>query len=525
MAAACGVLCGGYAERARRLVPLAVLLLMGSALLLAPLMIIGKGYRPVDDALRHCAKVVSGRPWTEVLVLSPAYTVDHHHGWHATLGLLQRAGLTKEGLLTFSVVGLFLLALAPPLVLLARGEYWLVALAALLFVWPDAIGRQLMGRPHLIQMAVTLLLCLRWEDFERPRLPWRLAGLLLLLTTWSAWCRSTWYLYPLVPLVLWLAGRRRSGWRTLAICMLGVLLGACLSGQPWGYFRESTQHLLGAVGRGVPSWVLVTEFQPRAPAIQQIVLVIGLLLWRGLRGLPMRAALLDPCFLLLLGTTLLGFYSVRFALDFGVPALLAWMTRQIEALADTAPGLRDERGWPRLGLALGAALVFGASATADLGARYSAGLSVKTLRAATDAEWLPGPGGVLYSPSMRVFYNTFYENPEAPWRYVLGFEAGMMTTANRKVYEGILQSGGDARFFRPWVLAMRAEDRLIIEGGQERPAVPGLEWHNVKGAIWSGRLATAAAPAAAPAAEAPGGADADPGEDEDEDPAENPGAM
>ena len=500
------------AERARRLVPFATLLLMVSALLLAPLYAIGKGYRPMDDALRHCAKAVCGRPWPEILVLNPAYTLDHHQGWHALLGWLCGMGLSEQGLLTFSVVGLFLLALLPPLFLLRRGEYWLVALAALLFVWPDASARFLLGRPYLIQVAVTLLICLRWEDFERPRLPWHLAWTLLLLTAWSAWCRSTWYLYPLPPLFLWLAGKHRSGWRTLALCMAGVLAGACLTGHPWVYFQESTQHLLAATQRGVPSWMLVTEFQPRAPALQGIMLVGGLLLWRGLKGLSVREAVQDPSFFLLLGSALLGFYSVRFALDFGVPALLAWMTRQTEALGGQAPALRDEHGWPRLGLALGAALVFSLSVSADLGGRYSSGLNLKTLHADTDAEWLPGPGGILYSTSMRVFYDTFYENPEAPWRYVLGFEPGMMTDANRGIYEGIIQSGNDARFFRPWVLALRTEDRLIIEAGNEQPSIPGLEWHNVKGGLWSGRLppatpagavGDAASPAAAPGVAVP----------------------
>jgi hypothetical protein len=495
-----------FVERARPLVPFAVLLLMLSAMLLAPLLAIGKGYRPMDDALRHCGKALSGRPWTEILVLGPAYTLDHHQGWHVLLEALHGVGFTAPGLLTVSVVGLFLVALALPLFLLPRAEYWLVALAVLLFVWPDASARFLLGRPYLIQTAVTLLICLRWEDFERPRLPWGLAWTLLLLTAWSAWCRSTWYLYPLPPLFLWLAGRRRSGWLTLGICMAGVLIGACLTGHPWGYFRESTQHLLDATQRGVPSWLLVTEFQPRAPGLQGIILVGGLLLWRGVKGLPLRAAVVDPSFFLLLGSALLGFHSVRFALDFGMPALLAWMTRQIEVLAGSAPALRDERGWPRLGLALGAALVFGASATADLGARYSSGIGVKTLCAETDGEWLPGAGGILYSTSMRIFFDTFYENPKAPWRYVLGFEPGMMTAANREVYEGIAQSDNDARFYRPWVLAMRPEDRLILEAGKESPSVPGLEWHNVRGGLWSGRLTTA------PSAPAEGSVEVDPGD-------------
>jgi hypothetical protein len=333
-----------------------------------------------------------------------------------------------------------------------------------------------------------LLICVCWEAFERVRLPRRLAVTLFLLAGLSAWCRSTWYLFPLVPGTLWLAGRRRSGWRTLVICMAGVAAGACLTGHPWLYFRESLHHLLDATQRGVPSWMLVTEFTPRAPALQGLSLVGGLLLWRGLRGLPVVEAVRDPCFYLWAGATLLGFQSVRFAIDFGVPALLVWVARQIEALAAPVPGLRDDHGWPRLALAAGAALVFTVSATADLSARYSGCLLVKTLDADSDREWLPGSGGIFYSISMGLFFNTFYANPEAPWRYVLGFEPGMMTETNRKIHEGIIQSGQDSRFFEPWVRMMRPEDRLVIEAGKDQPSVPGLEWHNIRGGIWSGRL-------------------------------------
>jgi hypothetical protein len=135
MTASARLLGRALVEGTRRYVPSAVLLvMMMAALLLVPLVAMSRGYRPGDDALRHCAKAASGRAWGDVLVLSPAYTVDHHQGWHALLGWLHRAGVSKEGLLVFSVAARFLLALAPPLVLLPRGEYWLAGLAAVLFI-------------------------------------------------------------------------------------------------------------------------------------------------------------------------------------------------------------------------------------------------------------------------------------------------------------------------------------------------------------------------------------------------------
>src|SRR5580658_5918657 len=52
-------------------------------LLAIPFKIIGLGYLPSDDALRHAAKAVSGKPWQEILVLNPAaYHIDPNWGWH-----------------------------------------------------------------------------------------------------------------------------------------------------------------------------------------------------------------------------------------------------------------------------------------------------------------------------------------------------------------------------------------------------------------------------------------------------------
>ena len=46
-----------------------IILAVITALCLIPLRIISYGYMPSDDALRHVAKVVSGRPWQDILVM------------------------------------------------------------------------------------------------------------------------------------------------------------------------------------------------------------------------------------------------------------------------------------------------------------------------------------------------------------------------------------------------------------------------------------------------------------------------
>ena len=51
-------------EPLRRYVPLAVWVIVILTLLLIPLKIIGYGYIPPDDALRHAGKAVSGKSWS-----------------------------------------------------------------------------------------------------------------------------------------------------------------------------------------------------------------------------------------------------------------------------------------------------------------------------------------------------------------------------------------------------------------------------------------------------------------------------
>ena len=69
----------------QRYVPLAVWALVFLVILAIPLKIISYGYIPPDDALRHAAKAVSGKPWPEILVMGPTFQIDHNYGWHFLL--------------------------------------------------------------------------------------------------------------------------------------------------------------------------------------------------------------------------------------------------------------------------------------------------------------------------------------------------------------------------------------------------------------------------------------------------------
>src|SRR5215469_3644779 len=75
----------------KRYVPLLTWILIIGTLLVTVGKIVGYGYLPPDDALRHSAKAVSGKPWSEILVLRPGFEMDPYPGWHAILGAVHHA--------------------------------------------------------------------------------------------------------------------------------------------------------------------------------------------------------------------------------------------------------------------------------------------------------------------------------------------------------------------------------------------------------------------------------------------------
>ncbi len=82
--------------------------------------IISFGYLPTDDALRHAAKAVSGKPWSDILVLGPPFR-DQNFVWHDFLRQIHLAThCSTDTLVVFEVVALFILVALSPLPWLKR---------------------------------------------------------------------------------------------------------------------------------------------------------------------------------------------------------------------------------------------------------------------------------------------------------------------------------------------------------------------------------------------------------------------
>jgi hypothetical protein len=215
----------------------------------------------------------------------------------------------------------------------------------------------------------------------------------------------------------------------------------------------------------------------------------GLLVLRKLARLNAPPLARDPVFWLACLTWTLGFKVGRFWDDWGWPALMVLVACDLQLLLASRLAADSFR---RLAVAGGAALIAFLAITSDAGSRWTYNLTQQYLSVAEHPElegWLPEKGGILYSTDMTVFYQTFYKNPQADWRYILGFEATLMPREDFEVYHKVLWNFGDSKAYTPWLLKMKPADRLVIRAGRgSPPSLPQLEWNYGVSGLWIGRL-------------------------------------
>jgi hypothetical protein len=486
-------------NKAARYVPLACWAAAILVLVIIPAKILSEGYLPGDDALRHAAKVVSGKPWSEILVMRGDFVLDAHPGWHAILGMIYHAlNCNTETLVVVAVFGLMLLVSAAVLPWLRRPEAWLAALFVVVLTSQLFIRRLSLGRPFLFTMAVFLSLLVIWSRASvKPRL-WEIATTIGMIAA-SAWIHGTFYQLILPAAALVLAGRRPQA-VSFGLCWgAGSLLGAALTGHPIGFLAQSVRWLMGVFGTHAFGRELVTEFAPSDGDLLVVLAVVGMVLWRS-RSPGWRAReLVEPVFMMALIGWVLGLANGRFWLDWGLPATLLWLALEFQKQFELHVA---RASFERVAITSGLALALYLTTTADQGSRWTRNLSRQYLSADDPqlAGWLPGKGGILYSADMDVFYETFFKNPTAPWRYILGFEPALMPPEDLEVMHRVLWNGGDVRAYEPWVKKMTAEDRLVIRTSWLKnpgpPAIGELGWALAARNLWIGRpLTQAKAPA------------------------------
>jgi hypothetical protein len=472
----------------RRYVPLGVWVIAIFVVIAIPFKIIGYGYLPGDDALRHAARAVSGKPWSEILVLNPVYKMDHEFGWNWLLGRLHvLANWNADALVIFSVALLFILVNMAGMVWLKRPEAWLIALIASMILAYIPL-RLVLGRPYLITVAALMSVLYLWRI--RRGTPPRKSDLLVMtvLTTCSVFFHGAWYLWVLPLASLFLAGEFVWCFALGACWVAGVIAGSAMTGHPLEYPVQAVRLALLAVGAHFTQRTMASELQPFSGDTITLLAFGGLMLARALTKINSVPLSRDPAFWLAAICWVLGFKVARFWIDWGWPALMILAAFDLQLLLESRVA-RDS--FKRLGLVCCIALAAYLCVTSDFNSRWSSTLTDKYLTA-DDPDlkgWLPEKGGVFYTVDMSLFYQTFYKNPNGDWRYMLGFEPTWMPKEDFEIYQKILWNFNAGKAYEGWVDQMTPADRLVVRaGGGGPPGISGLEWKDAGSGIWVGRL-------------------------------------
>lgn len=475
----------------QRMINLAVLLLAMTTLLFIPLLILKYGYLPPDDVLRHAAKAVSGKELGEILVLNDEIVMDTHPGWHVILGFWQQlTDWDTENMAVFSILILFWLFCLVPLTLFKRPEAWLTSLLAVTATLPYITSRLVLGRPLLVSMTVLLLLCHQWRNLAGQKTP--LVTMTVLTAGFAAatWIHCAWYLFILPIAAFCLAREWKAARRLTTAIVIGIGFGALFTGQPLAFLFQNLAFPFRAMGTHQLQRTLVSEFRPFDGELLIFPLVTALLAWRALRGNWNRKCLDNPVFILASMSWVLGFIAGRFWFDWGVPAILFWIALELQDVCETfLPA--GAKGRLMMTLAVGITLLL--VTTSDIYGRWTNTLTKEYLTSGNHAlkDWMPLPDGIIYSDSMTVFYDTFFKNPKAPWRYMLGYEPTMMPSGDLAIFRNIQWHYSADETFTPWIKKMRPKDRLILRRSRyNMPAMPQLEWRYAVKNTWIGRPRT-----------------------------------
>ncbi|MDB6109965.1 MAG: Gram-positive signal peptide protein family, partial [Pedosphaera sp.] len=306
-----------------RYVPLAAWLIVGLTLLLISLRIISYGFLPAGDARRHVAKAFIDKPYSQIVVMRPEYTIDHSPGWEWLLRCLhQNAGWNLDALVSFSVAGLLLCLFLAPLPWVRRPEAWLAALLAQLVAIPELMTRLTQARPYLLTEAILIGILFSWCKPSAKNPSWSKIILTTAAIGLSVWVHGAWYLWVLPLPAFFLARWWRAGFSLTACWLVGSFGGALLTGKPIAFLKQAVA-MAGSISKEhVPQWMLVGELTPSYGEFSTLALVAIVFLWRRQQTKGESDWFSQPLCWMITLCWILGFKADRFWADWGVPAVL-----------------------------------------------------------------------------------------------------------------------------------------------------------------------------------------------------------
>ncbi|MGD0410310.1 MAG: hypothetical protein ABSC18_01290 [Verrucomicrobiota bacterium] len=514
-------------SRLQRWVPLLVWIAVPATFILIVFQILSYGFVPAGDARRHVAKVMTDKEYNQIVVLRPEYKIDHSPGWDWILRRLHRlAGWNEDKLMSFSVAAMMLCVFLAGLPWLRRPEAWMAALLAQMVAVPETMLRLDQGRPFLLSEGVLAGILFAWGRDRAEKPSWQKIVLTTAGFALSVWVHGTWYLWVFVLGGFLLAGAWRQALRLSGCWAAGVIAGALLSGKPAAFLYGAVYMAAAVYREHAPAWLLVGEFQPGDGEFYTLAVLALVYLWRrqqqsgriprdanapcaaepprpsspspaqtcgtegrgeeaGSQFMESGGLLRQPVFWMIAIFWTLGFQADRFWADWGLPAALVWLALQFDGwMAEEWPA---ESGRRLLFCGLLAAALF-LDCTSDSKSRFTKNLREPFLDGSNPAlqGWLPEGDGIFYSADMSFFYDTFYHNPQARWRYILGFEPALMPEEDLKILRNMQWNHWDWPTWQPWIQKMRPQDRVEIPNAGP-PPIPELEWRAGADGLWIGR--------------------------------------
>lgn len=271
------------------------------------------------------------------------------------------------------------------------------------------------------------------------------------------------------------------------IIIIAILLGACLTGYPFLFLKQTLMHGFNALTQIPRQYMLVPEFRVGAGIPILVIAVILIIFQRMIRNDSDSEVIDNPVFIMAVSGYVLQFAMVRFWFDLGFPALSIWIATEMDEMLKKNS---DAFSWKRVGIVMFLCVTLYLYVTGDYKDRWSTEPDKKYISSEypADREWMPEPGGIVYNLEMHVFYKSFYKNPNAPWRYVLGFEPAMMTDENLNVYKNVLLAP-NLDSLQPYIKKMTHRDRMVtMRKLTDKPDTPGLDWHYMpNNGIWIGK--------------------------------------
>ena len=455
---------GDLAQSIEQRSRLLMTLLFMSVFAMAALAVVDYGFLPPDDALRHAATATSEGTYADVLVFDPSIPVtDSTPGWHRFLaGVHHQLGLDKFGLVSFSIFFLFMVVSCSGLFLFQRPEAWgMVVALSLALQSASPTGRWLLGRPFLLVCAATAIFCLLWDRLREDETRWHAAAACMLVSAVTVWLHSTWFLLLAVPAVSVFSGDRRATMTLGGAILTGAVLGAALTLDPVRHLSYPIVHTFQTMN-AVPVHFRVSELQGGGGFVSWLLAFGLFIVARSSYPELQKVPLSHPAFLLFAVAWVLSFKAVRFMTDLGFPALMAGLALLTRDTLDSWLPRAGLRRWVVAGGLAAAALW---STSANTGRRWESNQlqSVVWFQENPEeaSEWLPGPGGVLYSPEMATFFNLYFTYPDANWKYILGLEQAIMPKDDLRILHDIWDEGR-LEAYAPWVEKLRPEDRIFI---------------------------------------------------------------